>query len=79
MGFFDTVTRLTITEVFKALAEVNSRLTPDETIVLLQQAEEVAADDVQPKLCGLFRRIDREGMATAMLPIIVAQDWGNIA
>jgi NACHT domain len=61
MGFFDTVARLTITEVFKAgLAEVNSRLNPDEMIMLLQQAE-VAADDAQPELGGLFRRIDRDG------------------
>ena len=61
MGFFDTVARLTITEVFKAgLAEVNSRLNPDEMIMLLQQAE-VAADAAQPELGGLFRRIDRDG------------------
>jgi HEAT repeat protein len=61
MGFFDTVARLTITEVFKAgLAEVNSRLNPDEMIMLLQQAE-VDADAAQPELGGLFRRIDRDG------------------
>jgi hypothetical protein len=59
MGFFDTVARLTITEVFKAgLAEVNSRLNPDEMIILLPRAE-VAADAAQPELGGLFRPIDR--------------------
>jgi HEAT repeat protein len=59
MGFFDTVARLTITEVFKAgLAEVNSRLNPDEMIVLLQQAE-VAADKARG--WELFARIDRDG------------------
>jgi predicted NACHT family NTPase len=62
MGFFgDTLARLAITEVFKTgLAEANSRLNPDEMIVLLQQAE-VAADSAQPELGGLFRRIDRDG------------------
>ena len=61
MGFFDTVARLTITEVFKVgLAEVNSLLNPGEVILLLQKAE-VAADTAQPELGGLFRRIDRDG------------------
>jgi HEAT repeat protein len=59
MGFFvDTVARLAITEVFKAiLAEVKSRLNPDEMISILEKAE-VAADATQPEL---FRRIDRNG------------------
>ncbi len=62
MGFFgDTVARLAITEVFKAVvAEANSRLNPDEIVSILQQAE-VVADTTQPKLGGLFRRIDRDG------------------
>jgi hypothetical protein len=62
MGFFvDTLARLAITEVFKAgLAKGNKWLNPDEMIILLQQAE-VAADEAQSELGGLFRRIDRDG------------------
>nr|WP_310486828.1 HEAT repeat domain-containing protein [Chamaesiphon sp. VAR_69_metabat_338] len=50
---------MTITEAFKTgLAEINSRLNPDEMIVLLQQSE-VAAD--RARGWELFARIDRDG------------------
>lgn len=62
MGFFgDTLARLAITEVFKVgLAEGKKWLNPDEMITLLERSE-VAADEAQPELGGLFRRIDRDG------------------
>ena len=62
MGFFDTVARLTITEAFKVgLAEVNSRLNPDEMIVPYLRQAEVAADKARPEIGELFHRIDRDG------------------
>jgi NACHT domain len=61
MGFFgDTLARLAITEVFKAvLAEANSRLKPDEIVSILQKAE-VDADASQLG-SELFPRIDGTG------------------
>jgi hypothetical protein len=60
--FFGSIaSRVAVTKVFNAgWDNANSRLNPDEMIVLLQQAE-VAADAAQPELGGLFRRIDRDG------------------
>jgi HEAT repeat protein len=60
--FFGSIaSRIAVTKVFNAgWDKANSRLNPDEMVVLLQQAE-VAADTAQPELGGLFRRIDRDG------------------
>jgi HEAT repeat protein len=60
--FFGSIaSRVAVTKGLNAIwDQANSRLNPDEMVVLLQHAE-VAADTAQPELGGLFRRIDRDG------------------